>query len=189
MWFPMSLAESILGERVDVWRSARPLNRCVRRNRKEQSMSQAQESSALEPVFEGTQPILRVADLEASVRYYVDALGFRMDFLESIASVSRGGCALFLVQGDQGHPGSWVWVGVDDVDLVHAEYLRSGANIRQPPTNFPWACEMQVEDLDGNVLRLGSESRPHQPFGSWRDMHGGLWKQQSDGTWRETTSA
>lgn len=149
-------------------------------------MSQAQTTSALEPMFEGSQPILRVSNLEASVRYYVDVLGFGIDFQESIASVSRGRCALFLVQGDQGNPGSWVWVGVSDVDLVHAEFLRSGAKIRQPPTNFPWACEMQVEDLDGNVLRMGSESRPHQPFGSWRDMHGALWKQQPDGTWLQT---
>lgn len=151
-------------------------------------MSQARTSPAPEPVFEGSQPILRVSDLEASVRYYVEVLGFRIDFHESIASVSRGRCALFLVQGDQGNRGSWVWIGVSDVDLVHAEYLRTGARIRQRPTNFPWACEMQVEDLDGNVLRMGSESRPHQPFGPWRDMHGALWKQQPDGTWIETKS-
>jgi hypothetical protein len=28
-----------------------------------------------------------------------------------------------------------------------------------PPTNFPWALEMHVEDPDGNVLRLGSEPK------------------------------
>jgi predicted enzyme related to lactoylglutathione lyase len=151
-------------------------------------MSQAQTLSAPQPRFEGSQPILRVSNLEASVRYYVDVLGFGIDFYESIASVSRGRCALFLVQGDQGNPGSWVWVGVSDVDSVHAEYVRSGAKIRQAPTNFPWACEMQIEDLDGNVLRMGSEPRPNQPIGSWRDMHGALWKRQSDGTWRQTTS-
>ena len=152
-------------------------------------MSQVQISPALEPVFEGSQPILRVSNLEASVRYYFDVLGFKTDFHEAIASVSRGRCALFLVQGDQGNTGSWVWVGVSDVDLVHAEYLRSGARIRHPPTNFSWACEMQVEDLDLNVLRLGSESKPHQSFGPWRDMHGSLWRQQSDGKWLQTESA
>ena len=138
--------------------------------------------------FEGSQPILRVSDLEASVRYYVDTLGFTLDFHEAVASVSRGRCALFLVQGDQGNPGTWVWVGVSDVEMVHAEYVRSGAKIRQPPTNFPWACEMQVEDPDGNVLRLGCEPTPNRPFGPWRDMHGGFWKRQSDGTWLRTES-
>lgn len=139
--------------------------------------------------FEGSQPILRVAGLDASVKYYVDALGFTLDFHESIASVSRGRCALFLVQGDQGNPGSWVWVGVSDVDLVHAEYVGSGARIRQPPTNFPWAREMQVEDLDGNVLRLGSESQPNRPFGPWRDMRGALWQWQPDGSWQRSGPA
>jgi hypothetical protein len=28
-----------------------------------------------------------------------------------------------------------------------------------PPTNFPWALEMQVKDPDGNVLRIGSEPK------------------------------
>jgi catechol 2,3-dioxygenase-like lactoylglutathione lyase family enzyme len=133
--------------------------------------------------FEGSQPILRVSDLNASVDYYVNVLGFKLDFRESIASVSRGRCALFLVEGDQGHPGGWVWVGVSDVDAVYDEYRASGARIRQPPTNFSWACEMQVEDPDGNVLRLGSEPKPNQPFGPWRDMRGDLWQRAPNGEW------
>src|SRR5687768_3587828 len=41
-------------------------------------------------VFEGAQPILRVGDLQTSVDYYVRVLGFKVDFHEIIASVSRG---------------------------------------------------------------------------------------------------
>jgi predicted enzyme related to lactoylglutathione lyase len=134
-------------------------------------------------VFEGAQPILQVSNLQASVDYYVTTLGFKVDFIEIIASVSRGRCVLFLVEGDQGHPGTWVWVGVSDVDSVYEEYRRSGAKIRQPPTNFPWACEMQVEDPDGNVLRLGSEPKPNQTFGPWCDMRGDLWEMHADGRW------
>jgi hypothetical protein len=37
-------------------------------------------------------------------------------------------------------------------------------NILLPPTNFPWALEMQVEDPDGNVLRIGSEPKTDRPF-------------------------
>ncbi len=36
---------------------------------------------------------------------------------------------------------------------------RRGVGIRLPPTNYSWALEMQVEDPDGNVLRLGSEPK------------------------------
>ena len=107
-------------------------------------MSRAEATPTPELAFEGSQPILRVSALQASVDYYVKVLGFRVDFIEAIASISRGRCALFLAQGDQGHSGSWVWIGVSDVDLLHREYLRSGARIRQQPTNFPWACESQV---------------------------------------------
>ncbi len=134
------------------------------------------------PDFEAMQPILPVADLARSVDYYVNALGFKLDFHESIASVSRGRCALFLVEGDQGNPGAWVWIGVHDVDAIHREYVTAGAKIRQPPTNFAWAYEMQVEDLDGNVLRIGCEPKPKQPFGPWRDMRGDLWT-LVDGCW------
>jgi hypothetical protein len=37
------------------------------------------------------------------------------------------------------------------------------------------ALEMQVEDLDGNVLRLGSDPRAGEPEGEWLDTHGHRW--------------
>jgi len=61
------------------------------------------------------------------------------------------------------------------------EYQRTGAKIRNPPNNFPWALEMQVEDLDGNVLRMGSEPKPGATDGKWRDMHGDLWERTPEG--------
>jgi catechol 2,3-dioxygenase-like lactoylglutathione lyase family enzyme len=134
-------------------------------------------------VFGGVQPILRISNLQASVHYYTRVLGFVVDFQEIIASVSRGRCALFLVEGDQGHPGTWVWVGVSDVESLYDEYQRKGARIRQPPTNFPWALEMQVEDPDGNVLRFGSEPKAHVRFGPWLDMRGDRWEMAINGQW------
>lgn len=59
--------------------------------------------------FEGASPILRVADMKASVRYYVDALGFRNaewgdDFFTSL---NRDRAGIFLCCGGQGSPGAW----------------------------------------------------------------------------------
>jgi hypothetical protein len=34
---------------------------------------------------------------------------------------------------------------------------------------------VQVEDLDGNVLRFGSDTLAGQPFGEWLDMNGRVW--------------
>lgn len=126
--------------------------------------------------FEGVTPILRVRDIPASIDYYVRMLGFRVDWQSPyFASVTRGKCHIFLSQGDQGHIGGWVWVGVEDTEALFEEYKTAGAKVRHPPTNYSWAYEMQVEDIDGNVLRLGSEPKKDQPFGEWLDMEGRRW--------------
>jgi hypothetical protein len=41
----------------------------------------------------------------------------------------------------------------------------SKAKVRHLPTNYDWAYEMQVEDLDGNAFRFGSGQKPASP--SW----------------------
>ncbi|HEU4753294.1 MAG TPA: VOC family protein, partial [Armatimonadota bacterium] len=76
-----------------------------------------------------------------------------------MASVSQDGHALMLCEGEQGQPGTWVWIGVEDVEPLYAEYRARGARFRQEPTAYPWAYEMRVEDPDGHVLRFGSEPR------------------------------
>jgi catechol 2,3-dioxygenase-like lactoylglutathione lyase family enzyme len=134
--------------------------------------------------FGGVTPVLRVRDLSVSTDYYVRVLGFKVDFqTPGFVSVSRGRCCLFLCEGDQGNPGSWVWIDAKDVEAVHEEYRGSGAKIRNPPTNYLWALEMQVEDPDGNVLRLGSDPRHDEPTGDWLDMRGNRWSATSEGGW------
>jgi len=131
--------------------------------------------------FGSVTPVLRVSNVRASIEYYTGALGFEVVFLfpnaeqANFASVSRGDCGLFLSEGDQGHPGAWVWIDGVDVDAVYEEYKASGAKIRNPPTNYSWAREIQVEDLDGNVLRIGSDRKKNEPNGEWLDMHGVRW--------------
>jgi len=127
--------------------------------------------------FGGVTPVLRVNNIIASIDYYTRALGFHVDFkfpdenAPFFASISRGRCGLFLSEGDQGHPGSWVWIDGVDVEKIYQEFSSSGAKIRNPPTNYEWAREMQVEDLDGNILRIGSEPSENEPIGDWLDMY------------------
>lgn len=114
------------------------------------------------PLVENTIPILRVRDIHASLDYYLNRLGFTQEWLvddgdASMAGISRDGRSIYLTQAEQGQPGTWVWMGVQDARAFYAEYQTSGAMIRQEPTNFPWALEFRVADLDGNVLRIGSE--------------------------------
>jgi uncharacterized glyoxalase superfamily protein PhnB len=135
--------------------------------------------------FGGITPVLRVRDAAASTKYYVKALGFKVNFqTPGFVSVSRGRCGIFLCEGDQGNPGSWVWIDGKNVEAVFEEFKASGAKIRHPPANYPWALEMQVEDLDGNVLRIGSDPRKDQPAGEWLDMRGVRWRPTPEGGWK-----
>ncbi len=135
--------------------------------------------------FEGVTPILPVEDLKASLRYYVKKLGFKVDWQNPgiFASVSRGRCCVFLCEGDQGSNPTGAWVGVEHVESLFEEYKKKRAKIRHPPTNYYWAREMQVEDPDGNVLRLGSEPT-QEPFGEWLDMKGYAWSRTADRKWK-----
>jgi catechol 2,3-dioxygenase-like lactoylglutathione lyase family enzyme len=119
--------------------------------------------------FEGAAPILRVTDMQASLRYYVDVLGFRNAEwgLDDFTSVNRDGAGLYLCRGGQGCRGTWAWIGVEDVQLLYEEYRASGAKVRHAPRNYPWALEMHVEDPDGHVLRFGSEAVVGRPFEPW----------------------
>ncbi|MBZ5572686.1 MAG: VOC family protein [Acidobacteriia bacterium] len=112
--------------------------------------------------FECCEPVLRVEDMQASLRFYVDALGFENASWGSddFTHVSRDGAGIYLCRGGQGQGRAWVWIGVEDVERLHHEYKARGVAIRLPPTTYPWALEMQMEDPDGNVLRLGSEPKP-----------------------------
>ena len=148
-------------------------------------MSETVGSNAAAVQFENVSPILWVRSLEASLDHYVNVLGFKVDWQNPgvIASVSRGRCGIMLCEGDQGHPGAWVWVGVGDIQPLFEDWRKKGAKIRNPPTNYSWAYEMQIEDPDGNVIRFGSEPKEDQPFGNWLDMNGDVWTRESGGGW------
>ena len=118
--------------------------------------------------FEGAEPILSIASMSRSLRYYVDVLGFvNADWGgDDFTRVSRDNAGIYLCEGDQGHAGTWAWIGVDDVASLYEEYRENGATILHEPTNYPWAYEMKVQDPDGHVLRFGSEPREDIPFES-----------------------
>jgi predicted lactoylglutathione lyase len=139
-------------------------------------MSPESNATAIPIALGAATPVLRVRDASFSIDYYTRVLGFKINFQfpdenPFFAAVSRGQCCLFLSEGDQGNPGSWVWIDGKDVESLHEEYRAAGAKIRHPPTNYSWALEMQVEDPDGNILRFGSDRRRVNPKASgWTCM-------------------
>ena len=111
--------------------------------------------------FESAIPILNVSNVPASIAYYVDRLGFRLEWdwgdPPGFACVFRDNVRIFLCQGAQGAAGTWIAINVQDIDALYDAYRERGVTIRQKPTNFPWGMrEMNVEDPDGHRLRMGS---------------------------------
>ena len=119
-------------------------------------------------------PILRVADFDRSVEYYVEGLGFTLDWsFGRFGSVTRDQMSIMLSEGRQGCSSTWLWTAVGDADALYAELLDRGAAIRHPPMNFPWGSrELHVFDSDRHVLRFGSEGPEDWPV--WR-MDGRGW--------------
>ena len=128
-------------------------------------------------------PVFWVKDVKASVDYYTNALGFKVDWTaDGFASVSRDKCNIFLTSDKQSQPRMWIWIGIEgEVRSLHAQLVAAGAKIRNPPSNFEWALEMQIEDLDGNVLRIGSDPEDDQPLGIFPDADGVRWKHLGNG--------
>ena len=128
--------------------------------------------------FGSPMPVFRVKNVDASIAYYVNALGceLRWGGGDGFACVARDQCSIFLTNDNQSQPRMWVWIGVEDVRALHSQYVASGARIRNPPENFEWALEMQVEDLDGNVLRIDSDPEKEKPLDVWRDGDGVRWR-------------
>lgn len=120
------------------------------------SVAVGSEETETEKQIENIIPILAVEDVEASIAHYENVLGFEQDWVGgNFGQVSRDGWRVYLSE-TQGQPGAYLWIGVQDVDVIHAEYVESGADIVHPPEDVGHSLEMRVRDLDGNVLRFGS---------------------------------
>ncbi len=134
------------------------------------------ESDPARVEFIGGRPILNVADLPASLRYYTETLGFSLSWTwtqqagfsatsapPTLAQVMRGHVVLMLAHQEQGGPGMWLYLDLEsaaEVDRLHAEYAARGATIAEPPSDRPWGVrEMRVQDLDGHTLRIGGPLR------------------------------
>ena len=46
----------------------------------------------------------------------------------------------------------------------------------------------RVADLDGNALRIGSDSKPDRPPAEWLDMYGVRWKETAPRQWERLPS-
>lgn len=120
----------------------------------------------MKPTVECTIPILPVRSLSASIAFFTQKVGFRLDWgdaTSTVCSVSRDGKPIMLRESAGDFAPAWVWIGLED-DSLFRELEERGVEVLQPPKNYSWAYEMKLKDIDGNVLWLGTEPKSDLPL-------------------------
>ncbi|MEL6401650.1 MAG: glyoxalase superfamily protein [Cyanobacteria bacterium J06607_6] len=109
-----------------------------------------------------TTPILRIFDEAKAKEFYVDFLGFQVDWehrfqpgMPLYCQVSRDHCVLHLSEhhGDC-TPGAAMRIEADDLDGFHAELLGKDYRYARPGIEeMPWGSrDMSINDPFGNRL-------------------------------------
>lgn len=114
-------------------------------------------------------PILRIFDETKARAFYVDYLGFGVDWehrfhpgLPLYLQVSRDGCVLHLSEhhGDC-CPGAAMRIAVDDLDGLHAELSGKDYPYARPAIErMPWGTrDLSVKDPFGNRLTFSDDGQ------------------------------
>jgi catechol 2,3-dioxygenase-like lactoylglutathione lyase family enzyme len=111
-------------------------------------------------------PQLRITNAAKSLAFYVDGLGFAIDWKHQFEpgyplffQISRAGQTIYLSQhaGDC-EVGGAVYFLVPNVDACFSEFVGQKVEFSKLPENTPWGTrEMLLKDPDGNRLRFASE--------------------------------
>jgi catechol 2,3-dioxygenase-like lactoylglutathione lyase family enzyme len=120
-------------------------------------------------MFRAAIPVLHVSDSAGAEDFYCRKLGFSREFAYRPGENSDP-CYLGLVRDharihlssfrDDSVAGASVYVYVDDVDGLHAEFVRRRVMVDLPPTDQTWGNrEMYVRDPDRNKIAFVQESK------------------------------
>lgn len=121
------------------------------------------------PAFSDAIPILRIFSVEKAMDFYVDFLGFKVDWEHRFGEdfplytqISRAGLRLHLSEhyGDA-CPGSTVFIWMRGIAAYHAELTAKNYPYCKPGLeDAPWDAKlMQVTDPFGNRLRFSEPNR------------------------------
>jgi catechol 2,3-dioxygenase-like lactoylglutathione lyase family enzyme len=114
--------------------------------------------------------VLLVRNVEQSMAYYRDKLGFEVTSFEEnpshYAFANRGECWFHFAcwGGVEPKPNSELvppdmfdaYLYVDDIPALHEEFVKRGADLVHGPEEREWtSAEIRVRDPDGYVLAFG----------------------------------
>ncbi len=107
-------------------------------------------------------PILRIFDVAKAKEFYLDFLGFKLDWEHRFGdgfplylAVSSGACVIHLTEhhGDCS-PGAALRIPTDDLDCFHAQLIAKAYNYARPSIEvMSWGSrDMSIKDPFGNRL-------------------------------------
>jgi uncharacterized glyoxalase superfamily protein PhnB len=115
-------------------------------------------------------PQIRITNAEQSLGFYVQALGFKIDWEHRFGpdyplfvQITRQGQTIFLTEhtGDC-ETGSAVYFVVPDAAQCLSEFEQKGVAPTKALSKTPWGThEFLLTDPDGNRLRFASEIQGH----------------------------
>ena len=117
--------------------------------------------------FRDSFPIVMVADMQRSLGFYRDLLGFELRYAfpsaedPKFASLSIDGGKLGLGVGDKPvESGSTsIWLYTDDVDEAVSDLQGAGVPVVAEPADQPWGERVaSVADPDGYVVHIGAST-------------------------------
>ncbi|MCG8591694.1 MAG: glyoxalase superfamily protein [Proteobacteria bacterium] len=117
-------------------------------------------------------PTLRIHDWEPCRLFYVQGLGFGVDWEwrdaphnPAIRQLRRDQAVLYLSEREEdGFPGAVVHLYVEDVDAWHRDLAERGVEVGGPPSDRPWGNrEFRLRDPVGNVLCLCTPAGQRRP--------------------------
>ena len=125
------------------------------------------------PDFKRTIPILRIFSIEKATEFYVDFLGFKIDWEHRFGDnfpvymqVSRGNLLLHLSEhhGDAS-PGSTVFVWMRGIAAYHAELMAKDYRYNKPGLeDAVWDGKLvEVSDPFGNRIRFSEPNKADDP--------------------------
>ena len=114
-------------------------------------------------------PQFLVADIEHSIEFYTEKLGFDLEFRyeDFYAGVIKDGCSIHLKSGKPSieerknkreNDDLDIIFSVDGVEYLYEEFVNRSVEIIQPLRDLPYGREFYIADPDGYILAFLEEA-------------------------------